>query len=117
MAVLEENSRALQKAGSIFQQPLSLLESAQTLAGIVLPLLASGKSGLRSFSSSVEKFARKPFQQGISDSHSLLKFPDFCSLALGHGEVRVQKGMVYPTECGQHLRRDPCKMGAPNPLF
>ena len=63
-----ESPAAFPKAGPIFQQPFSLPEDAQTLAGIAFR--AAGKS-LRNFPAA-SKFARKLFQQGISDSHSLL---------------------------------------------
>ena len=68
-----ENPAAFPKARSIFQQPFSLPESAQTLAGIAFR--AAGKSG-ENFPAA-PKFAGKPFQQGISDSHSLLEFSEF----------------------------------------
>ena len=58
----------------IFQQPLSLPESAQTLAGIAFR--AAGKSG--NHFPAASKFAGNPFQQGISDSHSLLEFSEIC---------------------------------------
>ena len=63
-----ENPAAFPKAGPILQQPFSLPESAQTMAGIAFR--AAGKTG-RNFPAA-SKFAGKPFQQGISDSHSLL---------------------------------------------
>ena len=67
-----ENPAAFPKAGPIFQQPFSLPENAQTLAGIAFR--AAGKSGNNFPAAS--KFARKLFQQGISDSRSLLEFSD-----------------------------------------
>ena len=67
-----ENPTAFPQAQPIFQQPFSLLESAQALAGIAFH--AAGKSENRFPAAS--KFAGKPFQQGISDSHGLLKFSD-----------------------------------------
>ena len=67
-----ENPAAFPKARPIFQQPFSLPESAQTLAGIAFR--AAGKSGENFPAAS--KFAGKPFQQGVSDSHSLLKFSE-----------------------------------------
>ena len=67
-----ENPAAFPQARPIFQQPFSLPESAQTLAGIAFR--AAGKSGNRFPAAS--KFAGKPFQQGISDSHSLLEFSE-----------------------------------------
>ena len=67
-----ENPAAFPKARPIFQQPFSLPESAQTLAGIACR--AAGKSG-KNFPAA-SKFAGKPFQQGISDSHSLLEFSE-----------------------------------------
>ena len=69
-----ENPAAFPKAQPIFQQPFSLPESAQTLAEIAFR--AAGKS-VRNFSAA-SKFARKLFQQGISDSHSLLEFSEKC---------------------------------------
>ena len=65
-----ENPGAFPKAGPIFQQPFSLPENAQTLAGIAFG--AAGKS-VKNFPAA-SKFAGKLFQQGISDSHSLLEF-------------------------------------------
>ena len=67
-----ENPGAFPQAGPIFQQPFSLPESAQTLAGIAFR--AAGKS-VKNFPAA-SKFAGKPFQQGVSDSHSLLEFSD-----------------------------------------
>ena len=67
-----ESPAAFPKARPIFQQPFSLPESAQTLAGIAFR--AAGKS-VRNFPAA-SKFARKLFQQGISDSHSLLEFSE-----------------------------------------
>ena len=63
----DENPGAFPKAGPIFQQPFSLPENAQTLAGIAFR--ADGKSVKNCPAAS--KFARKLFQQGISDSHSV----------------------------------------------
>ena len=68
----KENPAAFPKARPIFQQPFSLPESAQILAGIAFH--AAGKS-VRNFPAA-SKFARKLFQQGTSDSHSLLEFSD-----------------------------------------
>ena len=68
-----ENSAAFPKARPIFQQPFSLPENAQTLAGIAFR--AAGKSG-KNFPAA-SKFARKLFQQRISDSHGLLEFSEF----------------------------------------
>ena len=67
-----ENPAAFPQARPIFQQPFSLPESDQTLAGIAFH--AAGKSG--NHFPAASKFARKPFQHGISDSHSLLKFSE-----------------------------------------
>ena len=67
-----ENPAAFPQARPIFQQPFSLPESAQTLAGIAFR--AAGKS-VRNFPAA-SRFARKLFQQGISDSHSLLELSD-----------------------------------------
>ena len=67
-----ENPAAFPQARPIFQQPFSLPENAQTLAGIAFR--AAGKS-VKNFPTAL-KFAGKPFQQGISDSHSLLEFSD-----------------------------------------
>ena len=61
-------SRSIQ-AGPIFQQPLSLPESAQTLAGIASR--AARRSG-KNFPAA-SRFAGKRFQQGILDSHSPLE--------------------------------------------
>ena len=61
---------AFPKAGLIFRHPFPLPESAQTLAAIASR--AVGKSGKNFPAAS----ARKPFQQGISDSHSLLEFSE-----------------------------------------
>ena len=68
-----ENPGAIPKAGPIFQQPLSLQENAQTLAGIAFR--AVGKSG-KNFPAAPQ-FAGKPFQQRISDSHSLFEFSEW----------------------------------------
>ena len=67
-----ENPAAFPQARPIFQQPFSLLENAQTLAGI--EFRAAGKS-VKNFPAA-SKFARKLYQPGISDSHSLLEFSD-----------------------------------------
>ena len=67
-----ENPAAFPQARPILQQPFSWPESAQTLAGKALR--AAGKSG--NHFPAASKFAGKPFQQGISDSHSLLEFSD-----------------------------------------
>ena len=74
-----ENPAAFPQARPIFQQPFSLPESAQTLAGIAFR--AAGKS-VRNFPAA-SKFARKLFQQGISDSHSLLEFSE------------IRRGVIY----------------------
>ena len=68
-----ENPAAFPKARPIFQQQFSLPENAQTLAGIAFR--AAGKS-VKNFPAA-SKFAGKLFQQGISDSHSLLKFSEY----------------------------------------
>ena len=70
-----ENPAAFPQARPFFQQPFSLPESAQTLAGIAFR--AAGKS-VRNFPAA-SKFARKLFQQGILDSHSLLSETPVCS--------------------------------------
>ena len=67
-----ESPAAFPKARPIFQQPFSLPESAQTLAGIAF---RAARKSVRNFPAA-SKFARKLFQQGISDSHSLLEFSD-----------------------------------------
>ena len=67
-----ENPAAFPQAWPIFQQPFSLPESAQTLAGIAFR--AAGKS--ENNFPAASKFAGEPFQQGISDSHSLLEFSE-----------------------------------------
>ena len=58
---IQEDPGAFRKVGPIFQQPFSLPESAQALAGIARR--AAGKSGKNNQTAS--KFAGKPFQQGI----------------------------------------------------
>ena len=68
-----ENPAVFPKARPIFQQPYSLPENAQTLAGPAFR--AAGKSA-KNFPAA-SKFAGKLFEQGISDSHSLLEFSDF----------------------------------------
>ena len=68
-----ENPAAFPQARPIFQQPFSLPESAQTLAGIAFR--AAGKSG-NNFPAALKFFAGKPFQQGILDSHSLLELSE-----------------------------------------
>ena len=80
-----ENPAAFPKAGPIFQQPFSLPEIAQTLAGRALP--AVGKSGDNLPAAS--KLAGKPFQQGISDSHSLLEFSDCLASLRFHSTLRL----------------------------
>ena len=70
--VSKENPGTFPKAGPIFQQPFSLPENAQTLAGIAFR--AAGK--LVNHFPAASKFAGRFFQQGISDSHSLLEFSD-----------------------------------------
>ena len=65
-----ESPGAFPEVGPIFQQPFSLPENAQTLAGIAFR--AAGKS-VQNFPAA-SKFAGKLFQQRISDSHSLLEF-------------------------------------------
>ena len=60
------------RGATIFQQPFSLPENAQTLAGIAF--CAAGKS--RNNFPAASKFAGKLCQQRISDSHSLLEFSD-----------------------------------------
>ena len=67
-----ENPAAFPQARPIFQQPFSLPESAQTLAGIAFR--AAGRS--ENHFPAASKFAGNPFQQGISDSHSLLEFSE-----------------------------------------
>ena len=83
---------AFPKARPIFQQPFSLPESAQTLAGMAL--CAAGNSG--NHFPAASKFARKLFQQGISESQSLLEFSDLrVKEGRRHGEEglkREQKG-------------------------
>ena len=66
-----ENPGAFPKAWPIFQQPFSLPENAQTLAGIAFR--AAGKSV--SNYPAASKLAGKLFQQRISDSHGLLSGP------------------------------------------
>ena len=100
VAVFQKNSRRLWQSqrrkstsvpegGADFQQPFSLPENAQTLAGIAFR--AAGKS-VRNFRAAL-KFARKRFQQGISDSHSLLEFSEFLLdfRAYEHGLTGPQK--------------------------
>ena len=72
-----ENPAAFPKARPIFQQPFSLPENAQTLAGIAFR--AAGKS-VKNFPAA-SKFAGKLLQQAISDSHSLLEFSETGKLA------------------------------------
>ena len=71
-----ENPAAFPKVGPIFQQPFSLPESAQTLAGTAFR--AAGQSGNNFPAAS--KFAGKLFQQRISDS--LLEFSEFVAYAM-----------------------------------
>ena len=65
------NPGVFPKAGRIFQQRFFLPENAQTLAGM------ASRAG-KNFPAA-SRFARKPFQQGISDSHSLLEFSEVIS--------------------------------------
>ena len=76
-----ENPAAFPQARPIFQQPFSLPENAQTLAGIAFR--AAGKS-VKNFPAA-SKFAGKPFQQRISDSHSLLECSDYAGVTTCHG--------------------------------
>ena len=68
----EENPGAFPKAVPIFQQPFSLSENAQTLAGTTL---GAARESVKT-SPAALKFAGKLFQQGISDSHGLLQFSE-----------------------------------------
>ena len=81
---------AFPKARPIFQQPFSLPESAQSLAGTAFR--AAGKSG-KNFPAA-PKIAGKPFQQGISDSHSLLEFSDVSVQCLS-----APRSQRYGCEC------------------
>ena len=67
-----ENPAAFPQAWPIFQQPFSLPENAQTLAGIAL---SAARKSANNFPAA-SKFARKLFLQGIWDSHSLLAFSE-----------------------------------------
>ena len=67
-----ENPGAFPKAGPIFQQPFFLAGNAQTLAEIAF---RAARKSVKNFPAASE-FAGKLFQQGISDSHSLLEFSD-----------------------------------------
>ena len=82
-----ENPAAFPQVRPIFQQPFSLPENAQTLAG--LAFRATGKS-VNHFPAA-SKFAGKLFQQGISDSHSLLEF----------SEKRAQTRQIPPSEASK----------------
>ena len=84
MAVPEEK---IQERSPIFQQPVSLPENAQTLAGTKFG--AAGKL-VKNFPAA-SKFARKLLWQGISDSHSLLEFSEylFISVMLRNGQSTV----------------------------
>ena len=66
---IQQRSR---RRGQFSSSRFSLPENAQTLAGIAFR--AAGKL-VKDFPAT-SKFAGKPFQQGISDSHSLLEFSD-----------------------------------------
>ena len=70
---IQERSR---RRGRFSSSHFSLPENAQTLAGIAFQ--AAGKS-VKNFPAA-SKFAGKLFQQGISDSHSLLEFSDYCDV-------------------------------------
>ena len=61
-----------------FPAAVFLAGSAQTLAGIAFR--AAGKS--ENHFPAASKFAGKPFQQGISDSHSLLEFSEIRNFGL-----------------------------------
>ena len=67
-----ENPGGFPKARPIFQQPLCLPEIAQILAGIACRAARELGKNIPPAS----KFAGKRFQQGTSDSHSLLEFSD-----------------------------------------
>ena len=82
------------EGGADFQQPFSLPENGQALAGIAFR--AAGES-VKNFPAA-SKFARKVFQQGISDSHSLLEFSDFPQLIDVNAGLRLKerRGSLTP---------------------
>ena len=86
-----ENPAAFLKARPIFQQPFSLPQNAQTLTRIAFR--AARKSGKNVPAAS--KFAGKPFQQGISDSHSLLEFSDNDKRLLAHSKLLAMFADVH----------------------
>ena len=69
-----KKSRSVPEGGADFPADIFLAGNAQTLAGIAFRV--AGKSANNFPAAS--KFAGKLFQQGISDSHSLLEFSDSC---------------------------------------
>ena len=87
---------AFPQARPIFQQPFSLPENAQTLAGIAF--LAAGKSVKNCPAAS--KFAGKLFQQGISDSHSLLEFSEFQPTKANKRPIRESVHRKRPDSSG-----------------
>ena len=68
----KRKSRSVPEGGADFPEAFSLPENAKTLAGMAFH--AAGKSVKNLPAAS--KFAGKLFQQGISDSHSLLEFSE-----------------------------------------
>ena len=65
-------SRSVSEGGADFPAAVSLPENAQTSAGV-----ASGAAGKSTKNvPAAPNFAGKLFQQGISDSHSLLEFSE-----------------------------------------
>ena len=98
---LQKNSRRLwrfrrRKSSSVpagaanFPAAVSLPESAQTLAGLALRI--AGRSG--NHFPAASKFGGKPFQQGISDTHSLLDF-----LKIIRARQRSGEGVVRRNGC------------------
>ena len=102
----ERNPGAFPKAGPIFQQPFSLPESAQTLAGIASS--AAGKSG-KNFPAA-SKFAGKPFQQGLFSPKwnglPLLKQKqgDTFFLTASQGTLCAPKGLLLLHSLALYLR-------------
>ena len=80
MAVLEEKIQEL--SGPIVQQPFPLSENAQALAGTACCAAAESRGQIFQ----QRRNCRKPFQQGISDSHRLLEFSDVAGTKLLDGE-------------------------------
>ena len=93
-AVAVSEEKIVPEGGADFPAAIFLPENAQTLAGIAFR--AAGKS-VNNFPAA-SKFARKLFQQGISDSHSPLEFSCFRKVWVSIKFLSAKFGLtrVYP---------------------